>query len=440
MSIPTDPSPPPAGPDEPTRARRFGLAVLVAGFGGFLAWAALAPLDEGVPSQGNVAIDTKRKAVQHLTGGIVREVLVREGQQVRAGEPLVRMDEAAARANYEAARQRYLAQRATQARLLAEQAGADAMRFHPDLLRDAADPLAALLIATQQQLFAARRAALRADLQSLQEGMEGQQALIRSLQEQSEQRGRQLALLREELEHTRGLVQEGYAPRNRQLELERLAAEVQAAIADLRGNALRAQRTIGELRERQSLRRQEYRKEVEAELAELAGEVDAAQAKVRFLREDLERTDIRAPVTGQVVGIAVQTVGAVVSPGQKLMDVVPEAESLLLESRIPPHVIDRVHAGLPVDVRFAAFAHTPQLVVDGRVVSVSGDLLTDPQTNASYYLARVALTPNGMGQLGRRSLQPGMPVEVVLRTGERSLLAYLLHPLTRRMAGAMKED
>jgi len=426
--------------DEPLRARRVGLAVLFLGFGGFLAWAALAPLDEGVPSSGSVAIDTKRKAVQHLTGGIVREVLVREGQQVRAGEPLMRLDEAAARASYEAARQRYLAQRATQARLLAERGGADAMRFHPDLLREASDPLVTLLMATQQQLFAARRAALRADLRSLQEGIEGHQALIRSLQEQTEQRSRQLALLREELEQTRGLVLEGYAPRNRQLELERMGAEAQAALAELRGNALRAQRAIGELRERQVLRRQEYSKEIEGLLAELAGEVDAAQAKVQFLREDLERTDIRSPASGQVVGIAVQTVGAVVSPGQKLMDVVPDAESLLLESRIPPHVIDRVHAGLPVDVRFAAFANTPQLVVDGRVVSVSGDLLTEQQTNVSYYLARVALTPEGMHKLGRRNLQPGMPVEVVLKTGERSLLAYLLHPLAKRMAAAMKED
>jgi protease secretion system membrane fusion protein len=134
-----------------------------------------------------------------------------------------------------------------------------------------------------------------------------------------------------------------------------------------------------------------------------------------------------------VVGLAVQT-------GQKLMDVVPEDEVLVLESKVPPNLIDRVHAGLPVDVRFAAFADSPQLVVDGRLVSVSGDLLTEPQTNATYYLARVQLTPEGYRKLGARSLQPGMPVEVVLRTGERSLLTYLMHPLTKRLAASMKED
>jgi membrane fusion protein, protease secretion system len=141
-----------------------------------------------------------------------------------------------------------------------------------------------------------------------------------------------------------------------------------------------------------------------------------------------------------VVGLAVQTVGGVIGAGQKLMDIVPENESLLLEARVMPHFIDRVHADLPVDVRFNAFAHSPQLVVGGKVVSVSGDLLTEPGTNVSYYLARVTVTPEGVKELGKRQMQPGMPVEVVFKTGERSLLTYLLHPLARRVAASMKEE
>jgi membrane fusion protein, protease secretion system len=130
----------------------------------------------------------------------------------------------------------------------------------------------------------------------------------------------------------------------------------------------------------------------------------------------------------------------VVQPGQKIMDIVPENEPLLLEARVAPHMIDRVHAKLPVDVRFSTFAHSPQLVVEGQVVSVSGDLLTDQQSQISYYLARVQVTPEGLKTLGKRQLQPGMPVEVVFKTGERSLLTYLLHPLTKRMSAAMKEE
>jgi membrane fusion protein, protease secretion system len=434
------PNEPAAAGDELRSVRRVGLAVLALGFAGFLVWAALAPLDEGVPSVGVVAIDTKRKAVQHLTGGIVKEVLVREGDRVREGQRLVRLDDAAMRANFEAMRHRYLGLRAAQGRLLAERAGSDTIAFHPELQAEASDPLIRLQMTTQEQLFRARRAALAADLTSMQETIEGQQAVMASQRAQLTHRRGQLALLNEELGHTRGLVKEGFAPRNRQLELERMAAESGAVIAELTGGAQRAGRAIAELRQRQALRREEYRKEVEAQHAEVALEVEADESKYRALREELGRVEIKSPTTGQVVGLTVQTVGAVISPGQKLMDIVPQGERLMLESRVPPHLIDRVHAGLPVDVRFAAFANSPQLVVDGELVSISGDLLTEPQSNATYYLARVALTPEGLRKLGSRALQPGMPVEVVLKTGERSLLTYLLHPLSKRMAAAMKEE
>jgi protease secretion system membrane fusion protein len=149
---------------------------------------------------------------------------------------------------------------------------------------------------------------------------------------------------------------------------------------------------------------------------------------------------IRAPAAGHVVGLETQTVGAVIQPAQRLMDVVPEDETLLIEARVPPHLIDRLHEAQPVDARFASFSHSPQLVVEGRLASVSAVLLTDPQTHAGYYLARVAVTPEGMKTLGRRVLQPGMPVELVFRTGERSLLAYLLHPLTKRVAASLTEE
>ena len=425
---------------EARRAGRIGLLALAIGFGGFLLWAGLAPLDEGVPGQGMVAIDTKRKAVQHLSGGIVKEVLVREGQQVREGQPLLRLDEAVVRANYESVRQRYLGLRAMQGRLMAEQSGAGGVRFHPDLEKAASDPLIRQQMMNQEQLFQTRRNLLSSDLQSIEESIQGQQGLLDSYASMLDSRKSQLALVREELSHLRGLVAEGYAPRNRQLELERTVAEISSAIADLQGNTVRAQRAIGELRQRANSRRAEYRREVETQLADVDREVLAEEQKFKAVANDLERIEIKAPVDGQVVGLAVQTVGGVVQPGQKIMDIVPGNEDLLLEAHVAPHLIDRVHAGLPVDVRFNSFAHSPQLVVQGQVVSVSGDLLTDPATNMPYYLARVQLTPEGRAALGKRQLQPGMPVEVVFKTGERSMLTYLLHPLLKRMSASMKEE
>lgn len=422
------------------RAGRIGWWALGIGLGVFLLWAAFAPLDEGVPAQGMVSIDTKRKAVQHLTGGLVKEVLVTEGSRVAEGQLLVRLDDAAAKANLEGVRQRYLGLRAMQARLQAEQTGQATVTYHPDLQAASQDPLIRQHMLTQEQLLQSRRSALRADLQSIEESIRGSQAMIQSYEGIIGNRRSQLALLTEELNNTRGLVKDGYAPRNRQLELERQVAESNASIADLLGNTTRARQTIAELRQRAIARQQEYRKEVETQLADVSREVLGDEQRFRALKDDLGRTEIKAPVAGQVVGLVVQTVGGVVGGGQKLMDIVPENETLLLETQVAPHLIDRVHANLPVDVRFSAFAHSPQLVVDGKVVSISGDLLSDPVTHANYYLARVAVTPEGLKSLGKRQMQPGMPVEVIFKTGERSLLTYLLHPLTKRMAASMKEE
>jgi len=419
---------------------RIGLWALILGLGGFLLWAGFAPLDEGVPGQGTVTIDTKSKAVQHLSGGIIKEVLVKEGQFVKEGQLLLKLDEAATRANFESARQRYLGMRAMEARLLAEQQGSSQISWHPDLRDALGDPQIRQMAQTQQQLFESRRNSLKADLQSIEESIQGQQALLQAYTAMISSRRSQLALLSEELKNTSELVKEGYAPRNRQLELERMVADSNASIAELLGNTTRAQRAITEMQQRAIGRQQEYRKDVETQLAEVDREVQADAQKFHAVKDDLSRVDIKSPADGQVVGLAFQTVGGVVGPGQKLMDIVPVDQALLLEARVPPNLIDRVHAELPVDVRFSSFSNSPQLVVKGKVASVSGDLLTDSRTGASYYLARVAVTPEGMKRLGKRQMQPGMPVEVIFKTGERSLLTYLLHPLTRRLAASLKEE
>ena len=431
----------PRASSDTSSVARTGLWVLGLGFGGFLLWAALAPLDEGVPTIGMVTLDTKRKSVQHLSGGIVKEVLVQEGQQVKEGDPLLRLDGAVAKSNYESVRQRYLGYRTMQSRLFAEQAGRDVIEWHADVKAAMGDPLIKQQVSTQQQLIQARRAALAADLQGIEENSQGLKEQFNSYQNILVQRRSQLALLSEELNNTRGMVKEGYAPRNRQFELERMVAESNAAIEDLMGNSLRITRQIAELRQRSVARKQEYRKEVESQLADITREVQSDAEKFVAVTADLDRMEIKSPATGQVVGLSVQTVGAVLQPGQKLLDVVPDTQTLLLEAHIPPHLIDKVQNGLPADIRFNSFAHSPQLVVEGKVLSVSGDLLSDPQQpQYAYYLARVQVTASGMKTHGQRQMQPGMPAEVVIKTGERSLLTYLLHPLTKRFAASLKEE
>lgn len=428
-------------PSDTASASRVGLWVLGLGLGGFLLWAGLAPLDEGVPTHGMVTLDTKRKAVQHLSGGIVKTVLVREGDLVKEGQPLIELDENNARANRESVRQRYLGLRAMQGRLLAEQSGRQSIEFHPDLVAARSDPLISSQMNTQQDLLRARRAGLAAELSAVDESIKGQQAMIQTYQAVLQTRTVQLGLVNQELEQTRPLVAEGYAPRNRLLELERLVADSLAAQADLKGQTARAMLAIAELQQRKLARQQDYRKEVETQISDVTREVQGDAEKMTAVDADLARTQIRASATGQVVGLTVQSVGAVVQPGQKIMDIVPEKEPLILETRIEPHLIDKVHAGLKTDVRFASFAHTPQLVVEGEIMSVSQDLLVDQATGVGYYLARLRITPDGMKTLGsHRQLQPGMPADVVIKTGERTMLTYLLSPLLKRMAASLKEE
>ncbi len=424
---------------------RWGIYVLFIGFGSFLLWAAFAPLDEGVPTQGSVSIDTKRKVVQHQTGGIVRDVRVREGQMVQAGEVLLTFDDSSVKARLAEIRQHYIGLRAAEGRLIAEQTGAGKIQFHPDLAKLTDDPLVQQHMRNQEMLLAARRSGLAAELQGIEESIQGQEAQIQGLTGVLQSRKSQRDLISTQLSDIRELVQEGYAPRVQQQELELKLAQSMGDIADAESGIIKSRRAIAELRQRALARKGEYRKEVEMQMAQVGLEVDADAQKLKALTEELGRMQVRSPVSGQVMGLQFQTVGSVVQPGQKILDVVPLNEGLLLEAKIAPHLIDRVHAGQVADVRFSSFASSPLLAVEGRVESISNDLLTEPNMNpgqpgASYYLARVVITPEGLVKLGHHVLQPGMPVQIVIKTGERSLLTYLLHPFMKRITASLKEE
>jgi len=337
-------------------------------------------------------------------------------------------------------RQHYHALRAAESRLLAEQQDRLSIVWHADLKSAAVDPAVMQHQLIQEQLFRSRRASLQASIAGLNEILAGQQALQVGSQRMLIERQTQLRLLKEELGGVEGLVKEGFLPRNKEWELNRSAAEVMSVIADIESNSQRLFRSNEEVRQRIKVARLEYQKEVENQLADIRREIQADGEKVTAVTQDMERTDIRSPASGQVVGLSVQTIGAVLAPGQHIMDIVPEGAPLMVEARIAPHLIDRVHKGLMTDIRFSSFSHSPQLVVEGEVMTISGDLLSDVETRQSYYLARIEITEKGKKSLGSRVMRPGMTAEVVIRTGERSLLTYLAYPLVRRLAQSMKEE
>jgi membrane fusion protein, protease secretion system len=423
---------------------RKGAAILLLGLAGFVLWAVFAPLDEGVPTEGVISVETNHKVVQHLTGGMVSVLQVHEGQEVQTGDVLFKLDAQASKARYEEVWQRYAGLRAQEDRLRAEQSHRAVIDFHPDLTSQQQDPFIQQHMRNQSQLLAAKTAALAADIAAKREAIAGYQALIEGYRGVLSSHESQLTLLEDQLQGVRALAAEGYAPRNQQNDLEQRVAALYGERANTQANMTRAQRAILELQQQINQRNQTEQKEIDAEMAQVKLQVEADAQKVLALRQELGRTEIRSPASGQVVGLQVHTVGAVVQPGQKLMDIVPSGEALIVDAQIPPHLIDKIHVGQAADIRFSTFANSPQLLAEGQLKSVSKDLLSKPAATAegsqSYYLARVMLTDKGMHALQGRQLQPGMPVQVVIKTGERTLWNYLMHPLSKRLAASMKEE
>jgi membrane fusion protein, protease secretion system len=423
---------------------RKGAAILLLGLAGFVLWAVFAPLDEGVPTEGVISVETNHKVVQHLTGGMVSVLQVHEGQEVQTGDVLFKLDAQASKARYEEVWQRYAGLRAQEDRLRAEQSHRAVIDFHPDLTSQQQDPFIQQHMRNQSQLLAAKTAALAADIAAKREAIAGYQALIEGYRGVLSSHESQLTLLEDQLHGVRALAAEGYAPRNQQNDLEQRVAALYGERANTQANMTRAQRAILELQQQINQRNQTEQKEIDAEMAQVKLQVEADAQKVLALRQELGRTEIRSPASGQVVGLQVHTVGAVVQPGQKLMDIVPSGEALIVDAQIPPHLIDKIHVGQAADIRFSTFANSPQLLAEGQLKSVSKDLLSKPaatvEGSQSYYLARVMLTDKGMQALQGRQLQPGMPVQVVIKTGERTLWNYLMHPLSKRLAASMKEE
>ncbi|GAB6068538.1 HlyD family type I secretion periplasmic adaptor subunit [Methylothermus subterraneus] len=417
----------PAPAEELRRFVRLGLWLLLAGFGGFLAWAALAPLDSGVPAPGVAVVESKRKTVAHLEGGIVKQIHVTEAQYVEAGQPLITLDDTLVAANFQSALKEYYALLARRARLEAERLGKSQIDFAEELIQAGSEGDAAAQIAAQQQLFLARRSALESAIRVLSAQAQTYLAEARS-------KATQLEFLSEQLAGMRALAAEGYAPRNEQYDLERQTLE-------LRNHIDLAERQAKETELKLKQIREDYRKEVETELAEVVQRLSVVEEKVKALKDQLERTVIRAPVAGYVNGLQVHTVGGVIRPGEALMEIVPKDEPLLFEAKVPAQFIDRIHPGLAADIQLQAFLSWPQTIIEGKVISVSADLLSDPvDPRSQYYLARVEVTENGKQQLGKRSLQPGMAATIVIKTGEQTLLQYLMRPLLRRLHTALTEE
>ncbi|MDR6234746.1 HlyD family type I secretion periplasmic adaptor subunit [Pseudomonas oryzihabitans] len=419
--------------------RRLGFAILLVVFGLGGLWAAFAPLSSAVLAQGSVIVKSSRKTVQHLEGGILRELRVNDGDQVRAGEVLMRLDDTQARSQLETTRSQLIAAQALEARLIAERDD------QKDIVFDASDSgvddkRVREARSSERQVFEARRAARLGEIEVLRSrGVELEQQ-IRGLEANSQSK---LSLARSydsEIKDLSELLRQGFVSNERLRDQERSLSRLQAEIADQRSAIARAKVQRGEVQLQMLQITQKFKSEVANQLADIQSRIYELREQLRALQDTLDRTEIRAPVDGMVMGLTVHTLGGVVAPGSHLLDIVPGAADLLIEVEVQPNDIDRIALGKPAEVRFSAFKSATTPILEGELVYVSADRFTNEKTGAPYYLARVALTERGRQELGRRELLPGMPAEVLIATGDRTLLNYLLKPARNAMARSMIEE
>ena len=419
---------------------RWGMWLVIVGFGGFLSWASFAPLDRGVPVSGSVVVTGNRKAVQHPGGGVIAQLRVHDGEKVQAGQVLAVMNTVSTQTRRDALQSQLRSLQLQTARLRAERTGDSELELLPELMAASNEPEVIEQLALQRQLLINRRAALRSELAAIDEGVAGTEALLAGMQSLLRSKQQQKQLLNEQLSGIRGLAAKGYVARNQLLSMEGQLASVEGEIAETHGSIGRLQRQVIELRLQAQQRRDEYSKEVNTQLADGQAQIAALKNQLEKAEADLQDTQIRAPVTGTVVGMAVFTEGGVIQAGQQLMEIVPEDSPMEVEARVPVELIDKVHPALPVELLFSAFDQSTTPRVAGEVTMVGADRLVDAQTGKPYYALRVKVTREGMDKLQGLTIRPGMPVEGFIRTGERSLMNYLLKPLTDRLHLALTES
>jgi protease secretion system membrane fusion protein len=428
-----------------TDARAFsraGWLIVLLGVGGFLVWALLAPLDKGVPMMGTVAKESNRQAVQHQLGGTIQQILVHDGDVVKAGQVLVRMNPIVAQSAVEMTDSQYLSALAMEARLTAEGAGAKTIKFPAELEKRRGEPHVAEVMGLQSQLLASRQGALQNELGSVDENVAGLKLQIQGLQESRDSKKEQMAILKEQLGGMRDLAKEGYVARNRLLDLERTYAQLSGALSEDIGNIGRAQRQVTEMALRKAQRIQDYQKEVRTQLSDVQREAETQGARLQAQNFELANVEVKAPADGTVVGLNVFTPGGVVPPGYKMMDIVPSDDPMVVEGQLPVHLIDRVHAGLKTEIIFSAFNANKTPHIPGVVEQVAADRTVEERTGQPYYKVRVKVTPEGAKMVAEHHLniRSGMPAELFVKTGERTMMNYLLKPVMDRAKSALSEE
>ncbi|HEX8665293.1 MAG TPA: HlyD family type I secretion periplasmic adaptor subunit [Beijerinckiaceae bacterium] len=410
-----------------------GLAIVALLAGGVGGLAATTELSGAVIAPGNLVVESNVKKVQHPTGGVVGEVRVRDGDKVKAGDIVVRLDETITQANLAIVVKSLNELQSRLARLEAERDNVDKIVFPADLVARAADPELSRAMVGEKNLFEFRKSARAGQKAQLRERIAQLKEEIQGLTGQVAAKKRESELIAQELEGVRDLWRKNLVQIQRVTALERDAARIEGERGALVASTAQAKGKISET-ELQILQiDQDLRSEVAKELREVQGKIAELVERKVAAEDQLKRIDIRAPQDGMVHQSTVHTVGGVITPGEAVMLIVPEADALTVEAKLAPQDIDQVRVGQSAGLRFSAFNQRTTPELEGAVARVSADLTTDQRTGAAYYVVRIAISEKELARLEGLRLVPGMPVETFIRTGERTVLSYVMKPFTDQL-------
>lgn len=419
--------------------RQIGIIILVFMFGVLGTWGYLAPIDSSALAPGYVTVKSHRKTVQHLEGGNVSEILVKEGDIVKAGEVLLRLDGSEIKAQLEILKGQHITSSAQLARLSAERAQLAQIIF-PDDLNDLSDPR---IIEAQQgetQIFDARKSAYQGETSVLTQRVGQLSAKIKGLQGQVSSNQVLMKSYGEEVVDLKELLAEGFTNKLRLRDAERSFATNMGETASLNSEIAGDTIEIGETKLQILQLQKKFQEEVALKLGEVQAELYDVMQRLVATTDKVNRIDIIAPATGRVLGLSVHNIGGVISPGKPILDIVPQQEELIIDAQVSPMDIDRVKVGLLAEIRFSAFKQVLSPKMQGKVINLSADRLMDEKTGVPYYQAHIELTSDSYAKLGNMQLLPGMPAEVLINTGEHTVFEYLMQPITNAFARAFIED
>jgi HlyD family secretion protein len=412
------------------------VGVLVIGLGG---WASTAQISGALIAQGSIVVDTNVKKVQHPTGGVVGELFVRDGDHVKAGDVLLRLDETVTRANLAIVNKGLVEFYARKARLAAERDGADTMAVPPEVAGRLDEPDVKEALASERKLFELRHQDRLGQKQQLQERITQLQQQITGLAAQQSAKDKGIALTEQELQGVRDLWQKNLVQLNRLTSLQRDEARLEGERGQIIAQAAEVKGKIAEIQLQIIQVDQDLSSDVAKELREIDSKIGEYVERKITAEDQLKRTDIRAPQDGTVFQSTANTVGGVIAAGDPIMLIVPESDNLTVEVRVDPKDIDQIQLGQIVVLRFTSFNVRTTPEIDGTVSRIAADTSTDQRTGQSYYLVRIAMPVQELKRLGDVKLTPGMPVEAFVQTGDRTMLSYLIKPLHDQLMRAFRE-